>query len=153
MEKTRKRTNGKDKYFKMLFALSRKMEMISIGNKNTRFNSTEARLIEEIISAKYEGKRLISTQLAKGLGITRSAVSQIVDRLEKQGVVQRVADEIDRKIAYIELTEDAHTLCKNELKVYVARVNELVEKFGAERFDQMCELCNEFCDLVENSQS
>ena len=85
----------------MVFSLLKKREEIIISDKKTRFSNTELRLLFEILTAKYEGKRLISTQLAKRLGVTRSAISQIVNRLEEEGVVRRVADDVDRKIAYI----------------------------------------------------
>lgn len=49
------------------------------------FNNTEMRLIGTIILNDECGKKLISTQIADNLGITRSAVSQIVNKLEKKG--------------------------------------------------------------------
>ena len=86
-------------YLGRLLTLLKMQDRIIFREGKTRFNNTEFRLIGEIVSAKYEGKRLISTQIAKRLGITRSAVSQIVNRLEKQCVVQRVPDDVDKKIA------------------------------------------------------
>jgi DNA-binding MarR family transcriptional regulator len=109
-------------------------------------------LIGELINAQMHGKQIISTQIAKSLGITRSAVSQMVDRLENQNIVKRVADKVDRKIAYVELTEEGSKLCKNEAKVYMTRVNMLIEKFGEERFKEMCALFHSFCDLVETEK-
>ena len=150
--KKENKCEGAEKYLKELFSLIRKTETLAMADKKTRFNGTEIRLLGEILNAKYIGKRLISTQLAKSLGVTRSAISQIVNRLEKQGVVQRVDDDIDRKIAYIELTEEALEAYGEDLKVYVEYVGKLVEKFGEERFYTMCSLFDEFYQLVEKER-
>ena len=100
---------------------------LAVSAKETHFSDTELRLIAEILSATYEGKRLISTQLADMLGITRSAVSQIVNNLEKRNVVKRVADDVDRKIAYIELTEEAMESYLADLKIYEPFIERVVE--------------------------
>ena len=97
---------GADKYLNDIFTMMKYMDNVTISDKATRFNSTEIRLIGQILAFRYVGRRLISTQLAQLLGITRSAVSQIVNRLEGEGILRRVPDEVDRKIAYIEVTEE-----------------------------------------------
>ena len=141
------------KYLNALFSILRKTESISLAVQKTRFNTTELRLIGEILNAKYIGKRLISTQLAKLLEVTRSAISQIVSRLEKQGVLKRVADDVDRKIAYIELTDEALASYDADLKVYVNSTDKLVQKFGTERFECMCALFEEFHEMAETEKA
>ena len=136
-------------YLKEIFSVVRKAEGLSVTDKKTRFNGTEIRLLGEILNAKYQGKRMISTQLAKSIGVTRSAISQIVNRLEAQGVVKRVADEVDRKIAYVELTETALEIYNNDLKMHVEFIGKAVEEYGVERFHTMCALLDEFCNIVE----
>ena len=150
MEKSRevRKTEGRQKNLRALFTLMRKVESLSVADRKTSFSSTEIRLLGEILNASYTGKRMISTQLAKTLGVTRSAISQIVNRLEREGIVKRVADDVDRKIAYIELTEKTLQSYKEDLKVCVAFVDKIVKKFGEERFETMCALTDEFCELV-----
>ena len=139
---------GKEKYLNDIFCVIRKMENMVVVDKTTRFNSTEIRLIWEILAAKYAGKRLISTELAKLLGVTRSAISQIVNRLENGGVLKRVADDVDRKIAYVEITDEILNAYKKDLELYVDFVGRVVEKFGVEKFEQMCSLFNSVYDVV-----
>lgn len=150
--KMEKNLLGEEKYLHALFSIVRKTEVLTIVKEKTRFNGTEIRLIGEVLGSMRAGKRVISTQLAQSLGVTRSAISQIVNRLETQGVVKRVADTVDRKIAYIELTDETLDLYGEDLKVYVERVNKLVKKFGEARFEKMCGLFHEFCTLVETEK-
>lgn len=154
-QKTVKTARGKsknEKYLGAVFVLLKKRDGIAISDKKTRFNDTELRMLSEILAAKYEGRRLISTQLATLLGVTRSAVSQIVNRLEGQGVVVRVPDEVDRKIAYVEVTEETLATYEDDLKSCLDFIGRVVEKFGEENFTTMCELYDEFMDLIASER-
>ncbi len=128
-------------YLAQIFAIMKARNRIVFHDGKTHFNDTELRLISEIVSAMYEGKRLISTQLADLLGITRSAVSQIVNRLESQGVLERVADDVDRKIAYVVLAEGVLERYGEDLRICFRFLNKAVGRFGEERFFR---LCNDF---------
>ena len=143
----------REKYMYMLFSLMKKREDIIISDKKTQFNSTEIRLLFEILSAKHEGKRLISTRLASLLGITRSAVSQIVNRMEKDGVLRRVPDDVDRKIAYIEVTEKAQEKYGADLLLCAQFVDTIVRKFGENKFEKMCTLFGDFFKLLQEEKA
>ena len=147
--KTEKCATGEEKYLNDIFQMMKNMSNLTVADKKTRFNSTELRLMGEIMAASYVGKRLISTQLAQLLGVTRSAVSQIVNRLEEQNIVKRVADEVDRKIAYIEITEEAFETYGEDLAICVSFTGRVVKKFGVEKFEKMCTAFDDFCALVE----
>lgn len=146
------RITANEKYLNKLFQLLKKRETVAITGKKAGFNDTELRLIGEVLSAKVTGKRLISTQLATALGVTRSAVSQIVNRLEERGVVRRVADEVDRKIAYIEVTDEVLSQYQQEIKTCANFAGGLVRKYGVEKFNTMCKMLNDFLDLFEEEK-
>ena len=136
-------------YLRQLFAVLKGMEsLMDLGGKHD-LNTTEIRLISEIIFAGVEGRRLISTQLATRLGVTRSAISQMVNTLESRGVVCRVADEVDKKIAYIELTEWAQAHFKEDIACYTDFVAQLVARFGEARLKKMISLMTDFVKTVE----
>ncbi len=117
--------------------------------KSLTFKNTELRMISEILSAQYEGKRLISTKLADKLGITRSAVSQIVTKMESEGVLKRVPDAVDKKIAYIEISEGVLERYGEDIESYTKFLNEVVEEFGVEQFNQMHGLFIAFIELMQ----
>ena len=140
--------DGKQDYLVKIFDLMRVKENITINDRNAKFKSTEMRLLSEVLLAKYENKRLISAQLARLLGVTRSAVSQIVNNLEERGVIVRVPDAIDRKIAYVELADGVLESYKEDLETAREFANDLVKEFGEEKFETMCELYMSFATLV-----
>ena len=143
--------NGK--YFKKLFSLIKRNNTITVCGRKSEFNDTEIRLFGEIIEAKVEGKRLISTQLADRLNVTRSAISQIVNNLERRGMLKRVADDVDRKIAYIEMTDEATERYLKTKEILFDFTGKCVDRMGEEKFAQMCALFDEFITIVEEEKA
>ena len=129
-----------------MYAIGKRLEELKIFHRAMPFNNTEMQMMREIIAAKERGSRVISSGLAKLLGITRSAVSQMVNKLESKGVVRRVPDSRDKKIAYIELSDKARSIYEESR----ARVNGLLErivaKLGAEKVEHLITGTNEFID-------
>jgi DNA-binding MarR family transcriptional regulator len=144
-----KKFDGKNgEYLGRIFAMLKKMEKATLITKSMPLSGTELRLISEIIYSNYEGKRVISTQLAKKLDVTRSAISQLVKKLETDGIVKRVADENDKKIAYIELTEESLALYEQAKENGEKFVAKLMDAFGKEKLDELLNLSEEFWSIV-----
>ena len=148
----KQKAQANEKYLNSVFSMMKKRDGIMVADKKTRFNDTELRLISEVLSAKQGGNRLISTQLATKLGVTRYAISQIVNRLEEAGALKRVPDAIDRKIAYIEVTEETMESYRADIKTCGDFIGRVVEKFGEEKFQQMKNLLEEFMDKMEEER-
>lgn len=135
-------------YLTMIFEMLRHRDEILVMEKKGCFNKTELRLLSEVIAARAAGGHIISTQLAKRLGLTRSAVSQIINHLEERGVLMRVAAEDDKKIAYIEISESVLQAYQTEIAKCETTIGEIVNEFGEKKFEQMYQLYNEFMELI-----
>ncbi len=138
-----------ERYLHDIFMMVRRRDAFIVAQKNSQFSDTELRMLSEILAAKHKGERLISTELANILGVTRSAISQIVNRLEARGVVKRVADDVDRKIAYIEITEDTLKQYETEIKACADYAGKVVEAFGVDKFGTLCAMVDEFCEVAD----
>ena len=141
-------TESSNKHLSQIFQMLRKRDEIFVMEKKGRFNKTELRLLSEVATAKAAGKPIISTQLATRLGITRSAVSQIVNRLEEQGVLRRVAADDDKKIAYVEIDESVTATYKDEIEKCYDIIETVVKQYGEKKFEQLSALYSEFMDLM-----
>lgn len=137
-----------EQYFFKILEMSKKLRELSFSQADPPFNHSEIRMINEILFAKMRGERLISTQIAKKIGLTRSAVSQMVNRLEERNIVRRVADDVDRKIAYIELSDFALEKYADERNFYSQFVQNLIAEFGKEKLDKLLELFDNFIQTV-----
>ena len=138
-------------YLRKLFAMIRDVEIAMNAHHHEKYSNTEIRLMNEIVYASCAGERLISTRLADRLGITRSAISQIVGKLEKDGAVRRVPDEIDKKIAYVELTEKATATYKVIIERYAAFIGRVIARMGTAKLNRMLTLVEEFYDAVDEA--
>lgn len=119
----------------LFLQIGKEYDELNIFRNDEALSKTEFRLLREIVLERQNGKQIISADLAKRLGITRSAVSQLVTKLEKKGIVKCVDSITDHKIAYIELSDAALALYEEQSK----RANEIAEQvvlhFGEERLE------------------
>lgn len=138
-------------YLRKIFVMFREVEVAVSAQRHEKYNNTEVRLMNEIVYTTGMGERVISTQLASRLGITRSAVSQIVAKLEGEGVLRRVPDEVDRKIAYVELSERSMDTYRALIQDYTDFVGKVVAYMGVSKMDKMLTLVDEFSMAVQNA--
>ena len=134
-----------------LYSIARRLESAQLFNHAFPFNNTEMQLIKEILRAKETGGRMISSRLAKVLGITRSAVSQMVSKLEAKNVVQRVPDDKDRKIAYIELSDTARAQYEDMKERVNAILSSVIGELGDEKVETFVKSAHEFVDALDGA--
>ena len=82
--------------------------------------------------------------LLDGVGDLYVAYEKLKEKLEKEGVVYRQADDVDRKIAYILMTADAEKVCEKELQAWTDKLQSIVDAFGEEKADEMLRMVEEF---------
>lgn len=134
-----------------LYSIARRLESAQLFNHAFPFNNTEMQLIKEILRAKETGGRMISSRLAKVLGITRSAVSQMVSKLEAKNVVKRVPDDKDRKIAYIELSDSARAQYEDMKGRVNAILSSVIGELGDEKVETFVKSAHEFVDAFDGA--
>jgi DNA-binding MarR family transcriptional regulator len=76
-----------------------------------------------------------TTELAEELGVSVSAATQIADRLEKCGFVERMSDRHDRRIKILALTEQGKALMTERRNRRLSRVTEILDTIPAEKRD------------------
>ena len=62
----------------------------------------------EVLLALYDApdRRLRRVDLAATIFLTQSGVTRLLEKLERDGLVAKVAGEVDRRVAYAQLTEE-----------------------------------------------
>ncbi|MEO7715470.1 MAG: MarR family winged helix-turn-helix transcriptional regulator [Capsulimonas sp.] len=68
------------------------------------------------------------TALAEELDISVSAATQLADRLERAGLVQRIPDPIDRRIRHISLTQHGVDVMETRQRRRISRVREVLSQ-------------------------
>ena len=122
-----------NEYLIKSFELMRTLENIDFFAGVTNLSRTEFHLLREVILDSEKGKHIISSEIARRLGITRSAVSQIVTKMEQRGIVNRVASPTDRKIAYICLSEQSMAVFEEQCKRANETMQRIVDIYGEDK--------------------
>ena len=133
-----------NEYLIKSFELMRSLENVDFFAGVSNLSRTEFHLLREVILEAEKGKNIISSELARRLGITRSAVSQIVTKMEQRGIVNRVSSPTDRKIAYICLSESSMAVFEEQCKHANETMKRIVELYGE---DKIRTFFNEYVEL------
>ena len=56
-------------------------------------------------------KRLPQSEVARAMNVTSPNVTQLIDALEREGLVERVVSETDRRVSYAQLTDEGRAKC------------------------------------------
>jgi DNA-binding MarR family transcriptional regulator len=72
------------------------------------------------------------TALSEELGLSVSAVTQIADRLERAGFVERVGEPDDRRVRNLQLTPEGAAMMRSRREVRVRRMAEALERLSPE---------------------
>ncbi len=134
-----------------LFQIAKDMENLGLFSK-ARLSKTEFRLLREVIVEGEDGKQIISSELARRLGVTRSAVSQIITKLEERNVVERIDSPTDKKIAYIRLTGNALAVFEEMCKEANRTMEKIEAELGEEKLDALVAAYDEFLKVFKKVQ-
>ena len=89
---------------------------------------------------RYQSEKgeLNQTRLGRMLLVNRSNVTGLVDRMERDGWVQRVPESEDRRVKKVRLTDSGRKLCEKSAKAYMARIDEIVGALGTSGVRDLC---------------
>lgn len=75
------------------------------------------------------------SDLSEKLGLSNSTVSGIIDRLENQGLVERIRSEEDRRVVYIKLTKKCLENCQKPFEEINRLFEETLDRATPEELD------------------
>ncbi len=138
-----------NEYFVRFLSIVQGLDATNLFPQVSKLTKTEFRILREIIVEQKKGGHIISSELARRVGVTRSAISQIVSKLEEREVLVRIDAPDDKKIAYVEFSPKAYEIFNKEC----VRVNKIMEKvvneFGAQKMEKWLAECEEIIETVK----
>jgi len=78
------------------------------------------------------GKCLLAAELAREYGIDASAVTRLVDRLEKRGLLERVRSSEDRRAVRLALTPEGQAIAERMPPIFNGVIDQLTSGFTPE---------------------
>ncbi|MFP3566569.1 MarR family winged helix-turn-helix transcriptional regulator [Paraburkholderia sp. SIMBA_030] len=118
----------------------------SVGYLISRVKSTMSNLVTQrsmaelgitsqqgsILFMVASGKCLLAAELAREYGIDASAVTRLVDRLEKRGLLTRVRSNEDRRVVRLALTPEGHAIAAKMPAIFKGVLDSLLGSFTPE---------------------
>jgi len=134
-----------------------------VGHITDNFNKQ----ITEAFSKKLESTNITRTQwIAMYYIITRGLISQrelsnlmmvadssigrLLDRLERDGLIQRIKRDTDRRISYLQLTEKGHEEMKPLMQIGVEFNNELLKGITKEEKETYERVLSKILNNIKN---
>lgn len=115
---------------------------------------SEYKLLFTIKSAKkHHGASLTVSSLSKYLQVTAPSVTQIINRLEADGLVERQMDPGDRRSVQVMLTEEGEQVTDKVRDAYLIKLQGLINHFGEEKSQQLAELLSEMIEYFAQNDS
>jgi len=109
--------------------------------KSTMSNMVTQRAVAElgvtsqqasILFMVASGKCLLAAELAREYGIDASAVTRLLDRVEKRGLLARVRSIEDRRVVRLELTEEGRAIAERLPDIFCGVLDQLLAGFTPE---------------------
>src|SRR6202012_3266020 len=118
----------------------------SVGYLISRVKSTMSNLVTQrsmaelgitsqqgsILFMVASGKCLLAAELAREYGIDASAVTRLVDRLEKRGLLTRVRSNEDRRVVHLALTPEGQAIAERMPPIFTTVTDQLTSGFTPE---------------------
>jgi len=99
-----------------------------------KLNRQQAKLL---IHMHREGGKLKLSELAESICITAGGLTLMSDRLVEKGLVIRARDESDRRIVYLELSEDGERAVAECIEITRKLTNQLIRGLGEQELEQL----------------
>ncbi|TCS78470.1 MarR family winged helix-turn-helix transcriptional regulator [Tepidibacillus fermentans] len=99
----------------------------------------------------HHGKMKIS-DLSERMGLSNSTVSGIVDRLEKQGYVERTRSEEDRRVVYVNVTSEFRKQVRKHFSEIEKKFETIMNETASEEIDKIFEGLILLKELMERHQ-
>ncbi|MDH3299246.1 MAG: MarR family transcriptional regulator [Acidimicrobiia bacterium] len=104
--------------------------------------------------ARSPGQSLTASDLARAVVLSSGGATRLVDRLEHDGLIQRRADERDRRIVRVALTERGHAVLGSALPAHLESIDRhLVASLGADRVNSLAEVSRALRDGLSGRSS
>ncbi len=121
----------------LLFKCARLVNERAISRVNERATGPALRAAHTTLFPHLNAEGVRGADLAKKLGVTKQAVSQLVTELEEWGVVEQIADPQDGRAKLVRFTKKGEQALLQGLAVLGEVEKELSDKIGKRRMQEL----------------
>ncbi|HLF79791.1 MAG TPA: MarR family transcriptional regulator [Dehalococcoidia bacterium] len=101
-----------------------------LDSMNVAPDLTEARFNLLITLYFTQDRRLAQNEISRELGVSRTNITNLIDGLERDGLVVRVANPSDRRVSHAQLTEAGEQACRVLVPILTRHMEGLSSDFS-----------------------
>ena len=135
--------------FKVLKQIMAEMKQ-SVHQEFKELNITGPQVM--LVGALIHHGEMKMTDISESMGLTNSTISGIVDRLEKQGFVERIRSNEDRRVVFVKVTDEFRENAKHLFSQVEKKFETIVNEASSEEIDKIFEGINLLRGLLERQQ-
>lgn len=102
-----------------------------------------------LIGTLAHSEQMKISELSEKIGLSNSTVSGIIDRLEKQGLVERIRSEEDRRVVYVKVTEEFQKSAKKRFQELEEKLEALMLNASSEEREKILEGLDTLKHVIE----
>jgi DNA-binding MarR family transcriptional regulator len=91
---------------------------------------TDARFTLLVTLYFTKDRRLAQNEISRELGVSRTNITNLIDGLERDGLVKRIANPADRRVSHAQLTPEGEQLCSVLLPIMTRFLEQLCAGFS-----------------------
>ncbi|HBV89341.1 MarR family winged helix-turn-helix transcriptional regulator [Desulfosporosinus sp.] len=92
-----------------------------------------------VLGILSKDRKLKISELSTKLSLSNSTVSGIIDRLEKQGMVERVRSDTDRRVVYVRISPEFKEMHQCFHSKFEQNIEHVMSKGTSEDLQKVCE--------------
>ena len=111
---------------------------------------SSAQELDVLSRLELSEESLTPQMLVSAMGITKPAVSRLVDGLEKKGLVRKEPSSTDRRSHHLVITEEGSAQVQATYTYYLSPIYELRRRMGGADFDRLADLIHQANDCMKD---
>jgi DNA-binding MarR family transcriptional regulator len=96
-----------------------------------------------------EDHMLAQNELARTLNVTSPNVTQLIDALEREGLVERISGDTDRRVTFARLTPAGEARCEELVPAMAAFIIKTCEGLSDEELESLARILTKFCSNLD----
>jgi DNA-binding MarR family transcriptional regulator len=137
---------------KRIHAFMEKFMNMRLLMRRTQKKENNPRFLLVILHSIDQGKPVTASQLSQKMEISNAASTQMVDSLVKHGWVNRTQDEKDRRIVWVDLTDEGTNVLREVFIESTRYMEGMIEHLGDEDFNHLDRILDKVMEyMLENS--
>lgn len=138
-------------YEKLIISIKQLNELSSEVTKPTNPNDIPDSYVY-LLFMIYRKRKIKTNELSEYFSITPGAATAIADKLEKMELINRNRDQNDRRVVYIELTENGLKYVQQRKKEHIALFEDILQDYNEEELEAAIQILNRLSASIASYQ-